>query len=155
MFTNWIMRHGKNKVSMHWVSECLQRSQQTAQMFSPMGRVPQLQVTVGWYLQGVIPSLLTYLEFSLISEINVFVMQPNLKFLAYMSILFKMWLFIIICFVLIRFNSELLYRDHYIFLLAQWIQRYFRSKSGPEVIILEMRTWGYREVKYYVPKTHS
>lgn len=57
-------------------------------MFSPMGTVPQFQVTVGSYLQGLIPSLLTYLKFSLISEINVFVMEPNLKFLAYRSILF-------------------------------------------------------------------
>lgn len=112
MLINWIMKYGRNKASTYWISESLKSSLQTAQMFSPMGKVPQFQITVGWYLHGLIPSLLNYLKFSLISEINVFVMQPNLCFLANMSILFIIWLFIVICFALIQFNSEVLNRGH-------------------------------------------
>lgn len=69
------------------------------------GESSTVPVTVGWYLQGLVSSLLTHLLFSLLSEINVFVRKPNLKFLAYTSIIFIIWL-IIIGFILIKLTQS-------------------------------------------------
>lgn len=71
---------------------------------------------------------------------NVFVMQPNLKFLAYRSILFIMWLFIIICFILIQFNSEWLYKDHYIFWLPSKAKYILETNLGQKALFCR---WGH------------